>query len=109
MNGPYKLSEDEITKNIPGSAVGVYMLSRGGQSPHYVGRSNGDLASRLRSHLQEPSEYKEFWFETVSSQLEAYSTECKWYHKYNPPDNANHPAVPAGATWKCPVEGCRWS
>ncbi len=107
MIGPCPLTKPEIDKVSPGRAIGAYILSRDGKTAHYVGRSDSDLATRLRSYVG-TSKYVGFWYETVQSSVEAYYLECDWYHKYHPTDNQNHPAVPPGATWKCPVPGCPW-
>ena len=103
--GPYPLSN--IDMYVIANSIGSYILSRGSNAAHYVGRSDTDLNSRLKSHLGKG--YVSFWFETASSSLEAYSSECVLYHKYNPPDNDVHPAVPPMASWKCPVPGCQRS
>lgn len=109
MTGPLPLTEQDINKNILGVLIGVYMLSRGNGVVHYVGRSDTELSSRLKQHLNDGA-YSQFWFEIVPSPLEAYYLECKCYHEYKPVDNSNnHPALPPGATWKCPVAGCPWS
>lgn len=107
MEGPYLISQIDsfVTKKSPGT----YILSRDGQIAHYIGRSDIDLASRINSSIREGRGYKYFWFEYASSPMRAYYLECEWWHKYNPPDNINHPAVPPGASWRCPVPGCPWS
>ena len=108
MKGPFELSETNISQNINTGKVGAYILSRGNEVAHYIGRSDADIKARLMQHLRDGI-YKQFWFDITSSALEAFYLECEWYHKYNPPDNKTHPAVPPGAVWKCPVAGCPWS
>lgn len=107
MRGPFNLSEADIKANVHG-ATGTYILSRGDNVAHYVGRSDSNLSIRLGQHVKEGL-YDEFWFEETPSLLEAYYRECEWYHKYKPTDNSNHPAVPPGAAWKCPVPGCPYA
>ena len=109
MNGPFIFNEAEISEKIRNNVIGTYILSSGDNVAHYVGRSDTNLNVRLKQHLNDPQNYTQFWFEITASSLEAYSLECKWYHKYNPKDNNYHPAVPPGAAWKCPVDGCSWS
>ena len=103
MLGPYPISE---TTSLPAGKIGAYILSKDGKTAHYVGRSDADLASRLMSYRS--SDYTTFWYEFSASVVLAYYLECEWYHKYHPADNQNHPAVPPGASWKCPVAGCSW-
>lgn len=87
---------------------GVYAFYRNGRIA-YVGRADTDLSVRLRSSLSEGSGYTHVWYEHCSSSMKAYKKECYLYHKYNPPDNIIHPAVPARTYWRCPVQGCLWS
>ncbi len=106
MKGPLLISE---VSNYVKVSPGAYILSRDGKVAHYVGRSDNDLLSRIKSSANEGKGYKYFWFEYTTSPMQAYYLECEWYHKYNPPDNANHPARPPGTFWRCPVPGCPWS
>ena len=107
MRGPYSLSEvDDYVKN---NSPGAYILSSDGKVAHYVGRSDSDLASRISNSARERTDYKFFWFEYATSPMQAFYLECEWYHKYMPTDNINHPSVPPGTYWRCPVTGCPWS
>jgi len=105
--GPYPIDKVElyVTQSLPG----VYILSRDGKTAAYVGRSDSDLALRIKQSIKEGDGYTFFWFEYTNSQKEAYIKECEYYHKYNPKDNKNHPAAPFGSNWKCPVVGCPYS
>jgi len=107
MRGRYSLSKVDfyVTRTLPGT----YILSRDGKVAHYIGRSDTDLASRIKNSGREGHGYKYFWFEYSASPMRAYYLECEWWHKYHPPDNVNHPALPPGTYWKCPVPGCPWS
>lgn len=105
--GPYSI-------NLAGSMVtlsspGVYLLSRDGSTVAYIGRSDMDIASRIRQSANEGYGYTYFWFEYTPSPREAYLKECEYYHRYNPPDNSNHPAVPFATNWRCPMIGCPFS
>lgn len=106
MNGPFQLSDVDayVQRVLPGA----YILSRDQRTAHYVGRSDTDLASRLKSHISSGKDYAWFWFEPTTSSIRAYYFECEWYHKYLPPDNSNHPSAPPGTSWKCPIPGCPW-
>lgn len=108
MDGPYQFTNENIDKHVSDVTVGAYILSKGNNVASYVGRSDSDLKQRLKQHL-ESGNYKQFWFETANSSLQAYYLECKWFHDFRPGDNQNHPAIPPGAAWKCPVPGCPWS
>ena len=105
LNGPYPI-------NPAGSQLrtgpGVYVLSRDGRGAAYVGRSDTDVRSRMLQSARGGT-YKHFWFEYTSSPRDAFLKECEYYHQYRPADNANHPAVPPGTNWRCPVGGCPWS
>ena len=104
LAGPYSIrTTGAQLEAIPG----VYVLSRDGKTAAYVGRSDADLRSRM---LQSAAgAYRHFWFEYASSPRDAYLKECEYYHRYGPPDNINHPAVPPGANWRCPIRGCPWA
>ena len=105
MQGPYPILD--IDTYVTPDSIGSYILSRGSNAAHYVGRSDTDLNSRLKSHRG--TGYVSFWFELASSPLEAFYSECDLYHKYNPQDNEMHPTAPPMASWKCPVPGCKRS
>lgn len=89
---------------------GVYLLFRNGRLV-YVGRSDFDVYRRLRNSLRHGTlAYNGtiIVYET-SSAREAYRLECRLIHRHRPCDNSIHPAVPAGANWRCPVKTCAWS
>ena len=94
-----------VTELFPG----VYILSKNGKTAAYVGRSDYNVASRVKQSVKEGHGYKYFWFEYASSAKNAYYKECQFYHHYEPPDNTNHPSVPPGQYWRCPQKGCPWS
>jgi hypothetical protein len=87
--------------------MGVYVLLRNAK-PAYVGRSDSDLQQEIRKSAS-LGDYKRFYFDYASSPMNAYKQECELYHGFQPPDNQNHPAVPAYQDWHCPVKGCEWS
>lgn len=106
LMGPYSITT--VDHWVAQVSPGVYILSRDGRTAAYVGRSDTDVGSRIKESSTEDY-YTHFWFEYATSPRDAYLKECEYYHKYNPPDNMNHPAVPFGTNWRCPVIGCRWS
>jgi hypothetical protein len=106
MEGPY--SVDEMSDFVDSGYVGVYVLSRRADAVAYVGRSDSDIRRRLSRSIQEGTGYRYFWFCYESSPMQAYKRECRLYHRYQPPDNTVHPAVPPDANWRCPVSDCEW-
>ncbi len=95
-------------KAIVESFCGVYILSKDGKKPYYVGRSDNNLKVRI---LQSAKERKcsYFWAKETSSPMQAYKLECKYYHKYEEiVVNEIHPDVPDGTNWRCPINGCEW-
>src|SRR3954469_20141965 len=102
LNGPFALQAAEIDKEISRKSAGVYILDRSHEDGpfhiSYVGRSDTDLAARLREHGEK---YKRFKFEFHATPEEAFARECALYHQYNPPSTIAHPPRPIGSKWKC--------
>jgi len=107
LQGPYQI--EKVDLYVTQTVSGVYILSRDGKTASYIGRSDTDVGLRIKQSASEGYGYKHFWFEYTTSPRDAYYKECEYYHKYNPPDNTNHPSVPFGTNWRCPVIGCPWS
>ena len=108
LAGPFSLDNvfDEVVHDSPG----VYVLSRNALHPHYIGRSDSSIRTRIPQSAAAGSGYLVFWFGYAPSPKEAYQLECLLFHKYERHiDNSIHPAVPVGAYWRCPVVGCPWS
>lgn len=106
LQGPFSL--DYVDYHVKYISSGVYIFCNGNNRATYVGRSDLDVGDRIKKSKNEGN-YSHFLFEYASSPRDAYLKECEYYHKYNPPDNSYHPAVPAGTIWRCPVSGCEWS
>ena len=87
---------------------GVYVYKRNGRVS-YVGRSDRDVYARESASFRAANYDLPVTIHERSSPFQAYRTECRLFHKYEPSDNDIHPAVPAGANWRCPVNGCCWS
>lgn len=105
LRGPFPLTGDGVAKNVTRTSPGAYALGHsdgGSYYIYYVGRSDADVATRLRQHI---GEYRQFKYEYYPSAKAAFEKECRLYHDFKPRDNKNHPARPAGSGWKCPV--CR--
>ena len=103
------LSNSRVDLYVRLSSPGVYLLDRttaGGFTVNYVGRSDDDLAGRLKKWAAEGT-YKYFKFEYANSARAAFEMECKLYHSYRNLDNVVHPARPKNTNHSCPVAGCR--
>lgn len=98
----------EIRNYVATDIIGVYILSRDGRKVHYVGRSDSNLKGRLKQSILEGWGYRFFKVKYLNSPMRAYHQECKWWHKYTPPDNSVHPKVPEGTYWRCPIKSCYW-
>lgn len=108
MHGPFLIGN--VASHVESVSIGAYALSGDGQTVHYVGRSDSDLRNRISQSATEGHRCKYFWFEYASSPMRAYHMECELYHRYiRTIDNQNHPAVPDGTNWRCPIEGCEWT
>ena len=103
LRGPFPLTENGINQNVTRQSPGAYALGRSKEDTfhiNYVGRSDSDVASRLRDHVGKQSQFK---YEYYASEKAAFEKECRLYHDFYPPGNKNHPGRPAGSGWKCPM------
>lgn len=103
LNGPYPLTSGGVTVNVTKTAAGAYALGKtvdGTFHVYYVGRSDSDVAARLRQHV---GKHQQFKFDYMSSPKAAFEKECRLYHDFSPPDNRSHPDRPNGSGWRCPV------
>jgi excinuclease UvrABC nuclease subunit len=90
------------------ASSGVYVFKRKGRRA-YVGRGDYDVFARMRNSFRQADyDLTVTVYETTSAR-QSYLLECRLFHRHRPPDNTIHPAVPAGANWRCPVRGCPWS
>ena len=108
MKGPYSLTTNRINEVVTRTSQGVYILyvSYNG-TEYYVGRSDTNVAARLKQHVGEKSRtakstYKYFKFDYATSPKSAFERECNLWHHHHPPDNPVHPRRPNGTNWKCP-------
>lgn len=105
----YVLNPDEIDKFVEVGSIGNYALGyrdlEGTFIVRYVGRSDTDLNSRLKDHVNEDPEYRRFKFVTFDSAVDAYKLECQNYHDFDNLKNEYHPRKPDGMENKvfCPV------
>jgi hypothetical protein len=100
LSGPFLISGVQFSLLL--ASPGAYVLSRDGQTAHYVGRADRDLGERLRSSAKE-GRYAHVWYEYAGSPSAAYRLECRYYHEYSPPDNLIHPSSPDGCFLLCDI------
>jgi len=104
--GPFALTNDGV-KGVLFASPGAYALGEMGSDGvfliDYVGRSDEDVAGRLKDHV--PTRYQQFFFGYCSTAQEAHAKECWLYHTFNPPDNKVHPAKPKNSRLACPECG----
>lgn len=114
MNGPFDFNRNTIDQEVsctePGNYALGYVNDENTFIVRYVGRSDSDVNSRLKSHLNDPESYSSFKFSYATSPKEAYEKECRNYHDFGGPEgklnNEIHPDQPNyPKTWKCPVCG----
>jgi hypothetical protein len=102
LYGPYDLSTTKIDALLTSRAPGAYALGSSWQGTfyiNYVGRSDDDLAGRLKQHV---GRYAQFQCIYLGSAKAAFDKECQLYHDFTPPDNQVHPARPKNTNWGCP-------
>lgn len=101
--GPISLDARSIDNNILSGMPGVYLLGephqQGGVAVRYAGRSDEDLAGRLK---QQAGYHSHFVYAYARSTSEAYMMECALYHEW-PQDLKGqiHPARPTGSLTRC--------
>ena len=105
----YDLNAQTISRVVAAGFPGVYLLGhRGaiGLNVRYVGRSDTDLASRLKDHV---SWYSHFQFEYAVGPATAFHEECRLWHHHGGSQHLNnsiHPDSPLGMDLKCSVGLC---
>ncbi len=107
QSGPHPLTVAGATAAVVYTSPGAYALGKMGTDGifyiDYIGRSDDDIAGRLKQHA--PERYPEFFFGYYPSAKAAFEKECWLYHTFRPVDNVVHPARPRGSNWTCP-NGC---
>lgn len=103
LEGPHRLIVDDIDAVIAGRSAGTFAIGhldyKGRFVVQYVGRSDNDLRSQLKSKIGAEPYFKHLCFETAR---QAFEKECELFHAFQPPGNFLHPERPAGTDWKCP-------
>ena len=107
-HGPYRLTHPEVCRVITETSAGNYALGRvqeNGFCVLYVGRSDDDVATRLRTWASQHTRYKAFVFSYASDPRAAFDKECEDFHDFGGVeslDNGGHPKRPPKADWLCP-------
>lgn len=107
LNGPYRLTDEEINRIITVVSPGTYILGRLGNDNvfyvSYVGRSDNDLNDRLHDWVGKYDMFKYGYFDSPKA---AFEKECNLYHDFGGPesklDNEIHPQRPENSNWQCP-------
>lgn len=102
LKGAYPLTEKGISDAVRSRSPGAYALGKVENDTFRisrVGRSDGDVAARLRQYV---GKYARFKFGYFPSAKAAFEKECHLYHDFGPPDNRVHPDRPDGTNWTCP-------
>lgn len=103
LRGSFPLTHESINTNVTKTSPGAYALGYVSETTFYidyVGRSDTNVATRLKQHI---GAYRRFKFEYYASAKAAFEKECRLYHDFKPTDNKVHPARPNGSGWECPV------
>ena len=107
MRGPYRLREDTIDEKVTEKSPGNYALGECGDNGAfrvgYVGRSDSDVNSRLKSWVSRDGAASLFKFSYATSVRVAFERECEQYHDFRPPGKHVHPVPPPGKNWRCPL------
>jgi len=103
MYGPYPLRQETVNELVIFACPGAYVLGdtdAAGFHPRCVGRSDVDVAARIREFVGFYSEFKFAYFDTAHA---AFENECRLYHRFvQSLDSALHPSRQAYSTWRCP-------
>ena len=104
---PFTSSEVDlhITKHQAGNYALGHIDEHCNFHVQYVGRSDTDVNTRIKDHLNEG--YTHFKFSYATSPKAAFEKECQNYHDFGENkvlDNCIHPDLPdESKNWKCPV------
>ena len=103
LYGPYPLRQETIKDLLIFASPGTYVLGdtdAEGFHPRCVGRSDFDVAARIREYVGAYSEFKFAYCETARA---AFERECRLYHEFAPSlDSQLHPSRRAYSDWRCP-------
>jgi hypothetical protein len=104
LSSPVAFNPASIDAAVKYRSPGVYALGYIAPSGTFmiqrVGRSDVDLAARLKSD-EYKGKFNHFKAAYSVNADAAFHDECELYHKYGGTNNPNHPARPAGKNHKC--------
>ena len=104
----HRLGSEFIDKHVVGGRIGVYVLDKYQPGPfttHFVGRSDSDVADRLKKWASDGG-FLYFKVKYEPSTNSAYELECQIYHDLKPVENIIHPEAPDGTSYPCPGASC---
>jgi hypothetical protein len=106
-SGPFPAVELDFW--VVDGTPGVFLLSKDGKNPDYLGASEKDMKPEI---LRATKQEQEAWFlyYYAKSPASLYEVTCEWYHEYSPRNLPTHPEPPAilVADLSCPVLGCQY-
>ncbi|HJZ42677.1 MAG TPA: hypothetical protein VJ233_03055 [Hyphomicrobiaceae bacterium] len=106
LQGPYRLSLDDVDALVSRRSAGVYALGRADAHKRFcvnlVGRSDSDIRALLLDYLGFDSLFK---FDYSASSRAAFETECALFHEFRLSGSQLHPTSPEGTSLRCPVCG----
>jgi hypothetical protein len=110
LSNAVSYTDAQIDANVTKKRSGVYVLGPkadgGGVGVKYVGRSDDDLAGRLKNH-ELKSKHSHFVFAYASNADDAFKKECELYHEWPQSLSSQiHPARPKNSNVQCP-KGCK--
>ena len=89
-------------ETVPPEVIGVFQLSRDGNTINYVGRSDLNLRDEIAHFLDKG--YTHFQWVKLPWIKETYEMQCRLYHHAGGAaklDNEDHPEPPQGKSWLC--------
>lgn len=110
LSNAIALNDTAIDNAITKKSPGVYVLgpanAQGGVTVKYAGRSDDDLAGRLKGH-ELKSKHTHFVACYAANADAAYRMECEMFHEWPQALSGQiHPARPKNSSVQCP-KGCK--
>ncbi|MGL4396780.1 MAG: hypothetical protein ACRCS9_09595 [Hyphomicrobium sp.] len=103
LNGPYKLTFDDITASVrrtsPGTFALGYVDTQGNFRIRSVGRSDENIREKLCTMIGSDQCFK---YTYANSPTAAFTRECELFHQFKPYGNMLHPERPRGSNLECP-------
>ena len=106
LEGPYQLQRDTVDQWVSRASPGTYAMGESdpeGFHIRYIGRSDSDVAVRIRELV---GFYPEFQFAYFNTANAAFEKECQLFHEFGKSlDTRLHPSRSAYSNWRCPYCG----